>query len=271
MPSPTAADRLNALFNEAYEEHVERIVKGLGDVLVVHSTPAGGHYAHYVHGELAGAADPVPPAFRILKAIGHGPTSFPALSPDDLGRAAKVREQAAATLVELPGLGLPADALEPARVALEFTAERAGEQLATFPAEVMDACERLILAAGLVQGTACRDHVEGLRRAMGDQRWVRAYGIVGTGWGTKEHGTHYEVMLHAFGGEALNSRFFASMGEKDEARLLRRVGVILANRGTCQVVLGDAHRMDVELIGDAVQRALDAGDARGAAAPGTGS
>lgn len=34
MPSPTAADRLNALFNEAYEEHVERIVRGLGDVLV---------------------------------------------------------------------------------------------------------------------------------------------------------------------------------------------------------------------------------------------
>ena len=259
MASPTAADRLNALFNEAYEEHVERIVAGLGDVLVVHSTPAGGHYAHYVHGRLSDATDPVPPAFRLLKAIGHGPTAFPALSPDDAARAADIRRQAAAALEELPALGIPDDAVEPARVALEFTAERAGEQLATFPPEVMDACERLIVAAGQVQGTACRDHVAALRRAMGEDRWVRAYGIVGTGWGTKEHGTHYEVMLHAFGPEALNVRFFASMGEKDEARLLRRVGVILANRGTCQVVLGDAHRMDVELIGDAVQRALDAG------------
>jgi hypothetical protein len=271
MPSPTAADRLNALFNEAYEEHVERVVRGLGDVLVVHSTPAGGHYAHYVHGELAGAAEPVPPAFRLLKAIGHGPTSFPALSPDDSDRARSIREQAAATLAELPGLGLPADSLEAARVALEFTADRAGEQLATFPREVMDACERLILAAGQVQGTACRDHVQAVRRAMGEERWVRAYGIVGTGWGVKEHGTHYEVMLDAFGSDALNTRFFASMGEKDEARLLRRVGVILSNRGTCQVVLGDAHRMDVELIGDAVQRALDAGDADEPAASGTGS
>jgi starch synthase len=46
-------------------------------------------------------------------------------------------------------LGLPPEALGPARVALEFTAERAGEQLAVFPREVMDACEQLILAAGL--------------------------------------------------------------------------------------------------------------------------
>ena len=264
MPSPTAADRLNSLFNEAYEEHVERIVRGLGDVLVVHSTPHGGHYAHYVHGELVDATDPVPPAFRLLKAIGHGPTAFPALSADDAARAARIREAAAATLEELLVLGIPDDAMEPARVALEFTAERAGEQLATFPAEVMAACESLITCAGRIQGTACRDHVAALRRAMGEERWIRAYGIVGTGWATKEHGTHYEVMLHAFGADALNVRFFASMGEKDEARLLRRVGVILANRGTCQVVLGDAHRMDVELIGDAVQRALDAGDGGGA-------
>jgi hypothetical protein len=260
MPSPRVADRLNAAFNEAYERHVERIVQGLGDVIVVHSNPGGGRYAHYVRGDLRDATDPVPPAFRFLKAIGHGPTAFLALAPADDELAARIREDALATLAELAGLGLPPEALGPARVALEFTAERAGEQLAVFPREVMDACEQLILAAGEVQGTACRDHVEALRRAMGEERWMRSYGIVGTGWGTKEYGTHYEVMLHAFGHEAVNTRLFASMGEKDEARLLRRVGVILANRGTCQVVLGDAHRMDVELIGDAVQRVLDADD-----------
>ena len=261
MPSPTAADRLNALFGEAYDAHVARIVAGLGDVVVVHSTPTGGHYAHYVHGELVDGTDPVPTAFRLLKAIGHGPTALPALGPDDVDPAADIRRQAEATLAELPSLGLPDDAMAPAKIALEFTATHAGEQLATFPAQVMDACEQLILAAGRVQGVACRDHLTALRRLIGDGRWARAYGIVGTGWGTKEHGTHYEVMLHAFGVEALNQRLFASMGEKDEARLLRRVGVILANRGTCQVVLGDAHRMDVELIGDAVQRALDEGPA----------
>jgi hypothetical protein len=147
-----------------------------------------------------------------------------------------------------------------ARVALEFTARHAGERLGVFPPEVTRACEDLILAAGAIQGAACRDLVAAWRDDMGPGRWSAAYGIVGTGWATKEHGTHYEVMLNAFGRDALNVRFFASMGEKDEARLLRRVGVILANRGTCDLVLGDPHRMDVELIGDAVQRALE-GDA----------
>ena len=136
-------------FNEAYERHVERIVQGLGDVIVVHSNPGGGHYAHYVRGDLRDATDPVPPAFRFLKAIGHGPTAFLALAPADDELAARIREDALATLAELAGLGLPPEALGPARVALEFTAERAGEQLAVFPREVMDACEQLILAAGL--------------------------------------------------------------------------------------------------------------------------
>ena len=98
MPSP-AADRLNKLFNEAYEEHVERVVASLDDVLVVHSTPAGGHYAHYRNGELAESADPVPESFRLLKAIGHGPTAFPALSPADSGRAEEIRGAAEATQI----------------------------------------------------------------------------------------------------------------------------------------------------------------------------
>jgi hypothetical protein len=260
MPSPTPADRLNELFASAYHEHVERVIAGLDDVLVVHSTPLGGHYAHYHNGVLHASAEPVPASFRILKSIGHGPTAIPALTDVDGAAAAAIRAAADETLDALPGLDVPPDAVGAAEIALRFTAESAGERFDHLPKEVTAACEALITAAGAIQGTACRDLVAAWRHDMGAERWSRAYGIVGTGWATKEHGTHYEVLVNAFGTEALGVRLFSSMGEKDEARLLRRIGVILANRGTCEVVLGDPHRMDVELIGDAVQRALEAPD-----------
>lgn len=253
--APTAIDRLNVAFKDLYAARVKERLGQIADVIVVESSPDGGTYRHYRHGEMHRETSPVPPRFRTLKSIAHGPTSLVAVGADSQADA-RLAEAARAALAELPSLNLGPEAEPLARRALEFTIENIDAPPVAFPAEIAQTCEDLITLAGVVQAHACHDLLRHWRTDMGEARWSQAHAIVGTGWGLKEHGTHFEVLLDAFGRDALNVRFFADMGEKTPELLLRRLGTILANRATCTVVFGDPRRMDTELLGDAVCDAL---------------
>jgi len=257
-----AADRLNDLFGRTYEEYRRTVLATLPAILLVRSTPGGGHYALHHRGTVR-VAEPVPAAFRLLKSIAHGPTLLGVLARPDgapgegARRRAELRDACVAARSSLDAVPLTPTARAAATIALVGTVE-AIDQAHEGPlsAELRNACETMIREAGAIQAHACRDLLHGWLGDLPAADRDVLHAIVGTGWGVREHGTHFELLCHVLGRELLNVRLFAAMGEHDDERLLRRLGMILCNRRTSGAVLGDPARMDVELIGDAVAGAL---------------
>lgn len=271
-PPSDAPAAINDLFAATYARIAEATVAAVDPLLIVHSTPSGGHYALLLDGERE-SCEPVPDAFRFLKSIAHAPTLLAVLR-SSIGRALDDRDRLVEQLdtwsrASLGALDQRTDLCPAGRNAAHDALVDTIEHLAADPssgpigASLTAACEALIVEAGRIQAQACRRQLEHWRDAMGPAAWSRLYAIVGTGWGMREHGTHYEILRHVLGRDAIGVRLFSAMGTKDEEALRHRLGVILANRSTSAAALGDASRMDVELIGDAVVRALRADTSAG--------
>lgn len=253
---------LNLQFSRWWHLVGEAACEAIDPMIVAHSTPKGGRYVLY-HDGCRDVAEPVPPAFRLMKSASHVPLAIAAGHQlgESLAPLITHIEQAIGRLDSdalcEQGRKECRNVLEASLVFIESGSTHSQAEVDAFLRSVEAASEVLITLSGALQVETFTAVLLRWRHEVGEEAWASIRAIVGTPFSVSEHGVHYQVLLAALGKEALGTRFLVGTNIKDESLLRAKLGTMQANRNLCRQFFDDSARMDRELIGDAAEAAIE--------------
>jgi hypothetical protein len=270
--------KLDADMKQYYSPTIYNVGRMQSPVILAMFNGDGGKYVLRQEGRVQ-AVEPVPATYQKVKSVSHTLLAiFAIVSPyfenSETGQwrsdASAFNQSMTEALATLDQDEMPAEVEEDCRLILEGgiafldkilkKGTCTANEYSTYAKSLLPLVNKNIMLAGKLQVDHFVKVVRRWRTEMGEEEWSRLYTVVNSAWAMRRENVHFQILAQMMGRDAVNTRLIMAETVNDvtEDDLLTLLGRIVNDRSLSILVFDETYRMDVELMGEAANAALQA-------------